>query len=296
MAKRGDRSTIAAYIERFRGPATSRQERARSRDASKREFWWIADEKEGEEHRLEAIADAASPSRASELASHMETDDDLEEEEPAEDQRQEHSVVFSEPPSPPASPAASDKTLHDDSRSLGQGEHEDKAPYNEQEEKASYAEQDPWASLSPLSSPKHDDSMSLSSRRDDLEAISVASSLTDTVGPQWYVRPEEVLIEDPEVTIQRLRQRLGLSSFDPARQQVEWNAPLTFPDWSQAIDDYMQLDAPEPTVLPSSTCLHVVDPFVKEPQRPPGRLWVRLGSGHLTLHTASMHRRRLEKT
>ncbi|EQC36551.1 hypothetical protein, variant [Saprolegnia diclina VS20] len=277
MAKAGDRSTIAAYIERFRGPATSRQERARSREASKREFWWIADEKETEEHGVEAIDDAASVeaasvSVASEMASHH-VDDDLEEEEekPAEeDQRQEHSVVLSEPPSPPASPVASDMTQHDSRRSLDRDEHEEKAPYDEQAEKASYGEQDLWASLSPLSSPKHDDSSALSGRHDDFEAISVDSSLTDTVGPQWYVRPEEVLIEDPEVTIQRLRQRLGLSGFDPARQHVEWNAPLTFPDWSQAIDDYMHLDNTDPPGFPSPAFFQVGASFADEmPQATP---------------------------
>ncbi|OQR97749.1 hypothetical protein ACHHYP_20459 [Achlya hypogyna] len=292
MTQRRARPTIAAYIERFRGPPTSRQERERSRSASKREFWWIAERKsdgasswaaedfddldtpthdevrsstesaplnvscgEGRQRNTNAVCvDCTAEEevkRSDGSFAHSEADDDL----------YDHEGSASEPPSPPPSPliAAQPATTE-----------------NEDEHQ--------WNLLSPLSSPKNDGMiapMSPLNRTDDLEAMSVGSSLTDTIDPQWYVRPEEVLVEDPEVTIQRLRQRLGLSSFATEWCEPEWRPDppsLEFDEWGPSIQDHMRPVCASP--LPSTPALdpsllleswidaNALDPKASSPEAP----------------------------
>ncbi|ETV99246.1 hypothetical protein H310_07996 [Aphanomyces invadans] len=253
MTEKG--STIAAYIRRFRGPPTSREER--SREYRAQDFWWLDKRSALEEahgraqHQLSRMDDDVDDqskawddidghtiSSSREYADHTASDTVMSMNElsastdlVASSLQPLNTAPASPPPPPPPSPPSllngisftssansSDApplpcstAAVDDLLSPKRTNNDDSAFRYVHDELGSSLWEDIGPNVSSTSSCAPRVNVPLAGPYPGMDGLDDEVSMSSSIESAWYaVRPEDVLMEHPEVTIQRLRSRLGL--------------------------------------------------------------------------------------
>ncbi|KAF0755220.1 hypothetical protein AaE_005047, partial [Aphanomyces astaci] len=244
----GKGSTIAAYIRRFRGPPTSREERSRKDRAQ--DFWWVDKTTSPDTSRgsvQEQLADLNDDDGNAEtndndggdasasVASYEEVSGNHAASDKAMSMDELSATIEpitsnarpSPPPSPPPPPPPPSTPLPFDDSFAGQRSDSFVQPSrplamdNDLHALNKLHEFHPsfWDDFASNRSSSIMDShvdipatfSSTHLHMDGLDAQGGGGSMSSSIESAWYsVHPDDVLVEDPEVTIHRLRSRLGL--------------------------------------------------------------------------------------
>ncbi|KAH9154971.1 hypothetical protein AeRB84_003010 [Aphanomyces euteiches] len=222
-------STIATYIRRFRGPPTSREERERAREEREKDFWWVDKASQSEKPQRSEVHELQQSRDVDALSNDVYYDEDLDSMH-SQMSRSTHDQAMSmdelataSPPSsrlavppPPPSPQPHRDTINE---ALEENVLPRRSP-DFDESTLDVIAGLPSPAHSSIESLLHSDAGQMTSmstyrsfdgplNQEKAPSLSINSSIESS----WYAsRPEDVLVEDPEVTIQRLRSRLGLPS------------------------------------------------------------------------------------
>ncbi|KAG9401738.1 hypothetical protein AC1031_007451 [Aphanomyces cochlioides] len=222
-------STIATYIRRFRGPPTSREERERAREEREKDFWWVDKASQNEKPQRSEVHELQQSRDVDALSNDVYYDEDLDSMH-SQMSRSTHDQAMSmdelataSPPSSPLAVPPPPPTPPPHLDTINEASEENVPPRRSPDLDESTLDVIaglPSPAHSSIESLLHSDARqmtSMSTHRSFDEPLNQEKapslSINSSIESSWYAsRPEDVLVEDPEVTIQRLRSRLGLPS------------------------------------------------------------------------------------